>query len=96
MALPQDPPPDAAGREPGRAYSVIIPAYNAAPTLPEAVASLVGQTCPPARIIVVDDGSTDGTGALSGRLGAEVIRQENRGPGAAFALRLPVAEDGAA
>lgn len=64
-------------------YTVIIPAYNASRTLDDAVASLRRQTRPPARVLLVDDGSTDGTGDLARQLGLEVVRQENQGPGAA-------------
>ena len=39
--------------------SVIIPAFNQAAYLLEAVASAQAQTLPPAQIIVIDDGSTD-------------------------------------
>lgn len=64
-------------------YTVIIPAFNASRTLADSVASLRSQTAPPARALLVDDGSTDGTGDLARELGLEVIRQENQGPGAA-------------
>lgn len=47
--------------------SIIIPAYNAEDTLPAALDSAVNQTLDQIEIIVVNDGSTDGTG--------EVIRQ---------------------
>ncbi len=39
----------------------IIPVYNGERFLPETLRSLAAQTLPPARIVVVDDGSTDGT-----------------------------------
>jgi glycosyltransferase involved in cell wall biosynthesis len=40
---------------------VLIPAYNAAPTLDAALASMAGQTVADIRILAVDDGSTDET-----------------------------------
>ncbi|MEO8531965.1 MAG: glycosyltransferase, partial [Deltaproteobacteria bacterium] len=67
------------------AYSVVIPAYNAAVFLRETVLSVATQTHPPAQIIVVDDGSTDHTRdvllGIPARL--KVIHQDNHGPGAA-------------
>jgi glycosyltransferase involved in cell wall biosynthesis len=79
------PPPSKPSEIPAmsRHYTVIIPAYNASRTIEDAVNSLRSQTAPPARILLVDDGSTDGTGDLARTLGVEVIRQENQGPGAA-------------
>ncbi len=44
--------------------SVIIPTYNRAHTLGQAIESVLTQSCPPAEVIIVDDGSTDGTAAL--------------------------------
>jgi lipopolysaccharide/colanic/teichoic acid biosynthesis glycosyltransferase/GT2 family glycosyltransferase len=65
--------------------SVIVPAYNAAATLPECLAALQQQDFPRSQyeIIVVDDGSTDATAALAEAAGANVIRQCNAGPAAA-------------
>ena len=64
--------------------TVIIPAYNAARTLGETLASIMRQTVPVGEIIVVDDGSTDGTAAIATACeGARLIRQDNAGPGAA-------------
>lgn len=69
---------------------VIIPAWRAAATIGRALASVAAQTCPPAEVIVVDDGSDDGTfeaaQACSAAMGAvrlTVLRQENAGAGAA-------------
>jgi|AGTN01.1.fsa_nt_gi Glycosyltransferases involved in cell wall biogenesis len=41
--------------------SVILPTFNRAPTLPRAIRSVLDQTDPPDELIVVDDGSSDGT-----------------------------------
>lgn len=65
--------------------SVIIPAYNAAKWLPAAVASVRGQTRRADEIIIVDDGSSDGTALLCKEFGADVlyVRRENGGLAAA-------------
>jgi glycosyltransferase involved in cell wall biosynthesis len=63
--------------------SVVIPAYNGESFLAEAIASVRAQDCPLHEIVVVDDGSTDGTAQLAERLGTRVVRQENQGPAAA-------------
>jgi len=65
--------------------SVIIPAYNRCDLLKKAVDSVLGQTRKDFELIVVDDGSTDGTAALLASYGEclHSIRQENKGPSAA-------------
>jgi glycosyltransferase involved in cell wall biosynthesis len=65
--------------------SVVIPAYNAAKTIGEAVAHSLSQTKGSLQVelIVVDDGSTDDTAAVAESAGATVIRQRNAGPAAA-------------
>jgi glycosyltransferase involved in cell wall biosynthesis len=65
--------------------SVVIPTYNCARLLPLAVESAFDQTLPPDEVVVVDDGSTDGTAALLGELSARYgarltcLRQPNGG-----------------
>ena len=62
--------------------SVVIPAYENAAGLEECLRALVPQGAH--EIIVVDDGSTDGTGAAAERLGVRVLRLDrNSGAGAA-------------
>jgi glycosyltransferase involved in cell wall biosynthesis len=70
--------------------SVVIPCYNAARFLPEAVASVLAQHYEPLEILLVDDGSTDSTPEIAPGLAPEVryLRQENRGPSAARNLGL--------
>ena len=63
--------------------SVIIPAKNEAATVGALVASL-RQALPQAEVLVVDDGSTDDTGAAASAMGARVVRHPaSRGNGAA-------------
>ena len=68
--------------------SVVVPAWNAERFLGEAVASIVAQTYAISEIIVVNDGSTDATGAVCDDLSkahpiVRVIHQANGGPGKA-------------
>jgi glycosyl transferase family 2 len=73
-----------AGR-PVASVTVVIPARNAAATLPAALAGLVAQERPPDEVIVVDDGSTDATVeiARSSPVVTTVLTQAGAGPGAA-------------
>ncbi|RMH23219.1 MAG: glycosyltransferase family 2 protein, partial [Gemmatimonadetes bacterium] len=61
--------------------SVVIPVYNGERWLAEAIESALAQTWQPAEVVVVDDGSTDGSGRLAASFGDPVrlIRQENAG-----------------
>jgi peptidoglycan/xylan/chitin deacetylase (PgdA/CDA1 family)/GT2 family glycosyltransferase len=68
--------------------SIILPAYQAAATLDRAIDSLVRQTFSDIEVIVVDDGSSDGTFAAAARRAAadtriRVLQQPNRGASAA-------------
>ena len=62
--------------------SVVIPVYNGADFLAEALDSIRGQTRCPAEVIVVDDGSTDDSAAIANAWGARVIRRPHQGPSA--------------
>jgi len=55
---------------------VIIPAYNAAAYLKEALASVRAQTRAPAEVIVVDNGSTDDSPSIALEAGARLLRLE--------------------
>ena len=59
--------------------TVIVPCYNGALFLEEALASALAQTHPAMEVIVVDDGSTDGSAEIAQRLPVRYLRQENRG-----------------
>ena len=59
--------------------TVVIPCFNQARFLPVAVASVRAQRYRPLDCIVVNDGSTDDTGAVASRLGVQVVAQPNRG-----------------
>ena len=77
--------------------SVIVPAYNVKPYLEKCVASLVGQTYKELEIILVNDGSTDGTGVLCDQLALtdkriKVIHKENGGLSDARNAGIDVAE----
>jgi hypothetical protein len=62
------------------AVSIVIPCYNQARFLGDAIESALGQTCPPLEVIVVDDGSTDDTESIVARYrGPKYLRQRNAG-----------------
>lgn len=75
--------------------SVIIPSYNAAKYIAEAIDSVRAQTYQPVEIIVIDDGSTDATReVLRPYIEAKTIiyiHQENKGTGAARNAGIKVA-----
>ena len=67
--------------------SVIVPAFNEAANIRATVLSLLGGHHPSVEVIVVDDGSTDGTADIVERLGlpgVRVVRQRNGGKPAAL------------
>ncbi|MEO8030420.1 MAG: glycosyltransferase [Gemmatimonadota bacterium] len=81
------------------AFSILIAAHNHAPYIAEALDSVLAQTCGDWEVVIVDDGSTDGTGEaaqawcqdhqdrLSGRF--HLMRIENAGQSAAYEAGAP-------
>ncbi len=61
--------------------TVVVPARNEERRLPRLLASLAAQTDPPREVIVVDDGSTDGTAQVAADAGATVITAPDPPPG---------------
>jgi glycosyltransferase involved in cell wall biosynthesis len=65
--------------------TIVIPAYNRAGVIGEAIASALNQTYTDLEVVVVDDGSTDDTRAVVAGYGERVryVYQGNAGPAAA-------------
>ncbi len=70
--------------------SVIIPSYNRAGLIARTLNSIFAQDCDNLEVLVVDDGSTDGTPDVVRAYGRPItlLEQENKGPGAARNLGL--------
>src|SRR5215469_227455 len=75
-------------------FSAIIPTYNRAYILRDAIDSALAQNVPGLQVIVVDDGSTDATRSLVAEYGARVqyIFQKNQGMASACNAGFRVAE----
>ncbi|WP_235521206.1 bifunctional polysaccharide deacetylase/glycosyltransferase family 2 protein [Cellulomonas sp. Leaf395] len=74
--------------------TVLVPAYNEAVGIERAVRSLVASDHPELEVVVIDDGSTDGTGDVVERLGlpgVRLVRQANAGKAAALRTGTRVA-----
>lgn len=80
----------AASSAPPLPVSIIVPTFNRARLLGEALESLVAQSRPAAEILVVDDGSDDDTAAVVARFAPAVtyVRQSNSGKAVALNLGL--------
>ena len=66
-------------------FSIIMPVYNAGAYLEDSLASVLAQTCDDYEVILIDDGSVDGSGEKCDAHAAahgscQVIHQENQGP----------------
>ena len=74
-----------------RPVAVIIPAYNEAENLPDTLSQLPFHRVADMRVIVVDDGSTDGTTEVAQRHGADLVVRHNTNRGLGAALRTGLA-----
>ncbi|HEX8206072.1 MAG TPA: glycosyltransferase [Solirubrobacteraceae bacterium] len=63
--------------------SVVVPVFNGERFLAETLESALAQDHEPVEVIVVDDGSTDGSAEVAARYPVTVLRQENAGVAAA-------------
>lgn len=67
-------------------YSIVIPLYNKYEYIKKTIDSVLSQTYPYFEVIVVDDGSTDGSATVVEKIGDQrirLIKQENKGVSAA-------------
>ncbi len=85
---------DWAGRAGENSVSVIIPCFNQAHYLPQAIESVLVQNYHPLEILVINDGSTDDTAAVAARYGdrIQLINQANQGLSAARNAGLRLAQ----
>jgi glycosyltransferase involved in cell wall biosynthesis len=76
------------------AISVVIPVYNGSKFISAALRSALNQTLRPSEIIVVDDGSTDGSADIAEAFGnpVRVIRRPHGGAGSALNVGIEESE----
>jgi glycosyltransferase involved in cell wall biosynthesis len=74
--------------------SCIVPVYNGETYLGETLESILAQTHRPLDVLVVDDGSTDGSAEVAKGFGKEVryVYQDNAGPASAYNTALALVE----
>jgi glycosyltransferase involved in cell wall biosynthesis len=68
--------------------SCIIPTRNRASLVGDAIASALGQSCDAIEVIVIDDGSNDGTSSVLARFGHRIRRLQTAGVGVAGARNV--------
>jgi glycosyltransferase involved in cell wall biosynthesis len=74
--------------------AAVIPALNEVPSIARVVGGLLARAdVPSLRVIVVDNGSSDGTGEIARAAGAEVVREPRRGYGRACLAGVLAARD---
>lgn len=76
--------------------AVVVPLYNHSAFIEATIGSVLGQTRPADRFIMVDDGSTDGSAELVEKMavpGLELFRQTNQGAHAALNRGVALADD---
>jgi glycosyltransferase involved in cell wall biosynthesis len=92
--LPAGEPATAVASAPARRVSVVIPCLNEAETIAQCVTSardVLEQQELAGEVIVVDNGSTDGSGDLARAAGAHVVEEPRRGYGSAYLAGLAAA-----
>lgn len=60
-------------------FSIIIPVFNQAEYLPDAIESALNQTVKPHEVIVINDGSTDASLSVAQKFGVKIVSQVNKG-----------------
>src|SRR3954467_9998582 len=71
--------------------SVVIAAYNSEAYIAEAIESVLGQTVPPDEVIVIDDGSTDGTRGILDGFSDRIVALGQANSGQAIAVNKGLA-----
>ena len=76
--------------EEDKPVAVIIPAYNEAENLPSTLARIPKGNLPTLQVIVVDDGSSDGSAEVARQHGADLVISHSRNLGLGAALRTGI------